>query len=333
MFSTASSCCEHPLEMPAALAPLNLSLVEPTKEEIAEARKILKEASGKDVRSKMATMSAWLQTGGKKDNEHVKSTRGDERKKYLENFLVHTMRSKAKVKSTTNAKTISQTEQNFDDEEWLCAEQLEVKFGARKAAILKTMLKETQPCSLTGDNSEDMKEYKVTSAWKRKLHDSSTIFGLSSAGEATEDDMKLMDDLSAQSSGLGSGNAPPQIQVKTEPKTKAELEEQAFKELQQNIAVHLRRFQDYDLEVRQLSKFLLTVKFSESLIEGLKQHQVRLTKMMTMLAKACEHDVDRQSFKKLTSAMKLVRTNQCELVAAGQRQGFKPTGKKRKAVE
>ena len=183
---------------------------------------------------------------------------------------------------------------------------------------------------MTGDNSEKMKEYRITKDWKRKLNDDSSAFGVTATGEATEDDLKLLEGMSAQSS---SSQQAPEVQVKAEPQTKSEIEDAAFADFKTNVALHLRRFQDCDLEARQLAKFLLTVKFSESVVEGLKKHQVILTKVVIMLSKACEHDLEKSMFRRLVAAMKWVRNSQCELVAHGVKLGFKSNIKKRRVVE
>ena len=65
----------------------------------------------------------------------------------------------------------------------------------------------------------------------------------------------------------------------------------------------------------------------------MKKQQIRASKVVVMLSKACEQDSERSMLRRLTAAMKLVRTSQCELVAHGQKLGFKSVIKKRRVTE
>ena len=163
------------------------------------------------------------------------------------------------------------------------------------------------------------------------MDDDSTGYAVTASEEACDEDIKLLEGLSneASSSDHGKGGG---VEVNTERKTKAELDDEAFDEFKSQVSGHLRKYQDFDLEARQLAKFLLTAEFAESLLEGLKKHMARLTKVVLMLSKACEQDLEKSMFKKLSAAMKHVRDVQTAMMAHGQKFGWKSPVKRRRII-
>ncbi len=88
-----------------------LASVKPTKEELGEAKRIL--AGGCKVqKAKMAGMVHRLKQN---PDDKAASSRGPERQRYLEAYVVHTLRTKGGVKMTLNERVVSSLKQEKVD--------------------------------------------------------------------------------------------------------------------------------------------------------------------------------------------------------------------------
>jgi hypothetical protein len=92
----------------------SLASVKPSKIEIEDARRVLAQGE-KAQKSKMACMVAWLKNN---PDAAASASRGDDRKRYLEAFLVQQMRAKGGIKTTSNEKTFQTRDDKKIDHHW-----------------------------------------------------------------------------------------------------------------------------------------------------------------------------------------------------------------------
>ena len=82
----------------------------------------------------------------------MQKSRGDTRKKYLEAFLVHSLRNRSTTKLSTQEKKVVHGEQNFTDSNWWAKEKMDLELGGHKAEALRASKKlDTRPCRITGE--------------------------------------------------------------------------------------------------------------------------------------------------------------------------------------
>ena len=108
--------------MPAGLAKCDLASFRPTKEELEAARTILNSAGGKELRSKVGSMSSWLKANSCND---ASSSRGDDRRRWLEHFLVVQLRSQQTQKTTKVTKKPNEVKATYQDWVWMAAEEMD----------------------------------------------------------------------------------------------------------------------------------------------------------------------------------------------------------------
>ena len=157
--------------MPPALCSTELALLQPTQDELEAAKKVLKNADSKDMRSKMHGMANWLKENGGA-NPEAAASRGDARKGWLESYLVHQLRNKANVKIACNSRDLTSDKQKFQDEEHLCQKEMDTRFGEEKSAAMRAKLNELKmwrPCQVMGKTDMHMRELTFTKDWKRLL--------------------------------------------------------------------------------------------------------------------------------------------------------------------
>ena len=87
----AAPCCFGVSTMPPALGFADLKSFGPSKQELEAAKKLLASADSKFLKSKMQSMSQWLQ---KHPDTVVTSSRGQQRQQYLEMFVCHQLKAK-----------------------------------------------------------------------------------------------------------------------------------------------------------------------------------------------------------------------------------------------
>ena len=160
----SSSALSFLVRMPAPLGYANLKGVAPSKAELEAAKKILaaSQPGSKEHKSKMNSFSSWLKANGK-ENEEATSSRGDDRQRWLEMFMIHSMRSKAgQKKQVVTQKKIEEGEvKHRETMEW-SREQMEKELGANKAAKwIASGLLPKGCCPLTQSWDEDLIVYSV----------------------------------------------------------------------------------------------------------------------------------------------------------------------------
>ena len=178
---------------------MTLGNVSATEEELKRARAILDKASEEDrqkvIKSKMACMKQWLKANKDdvEDAEKVLESRNDERRTYLEAFLVHTMRCEdAASHKTITKSTVEETKKVQRFYEW-SEETMDDKLGPIKAQLLRESGKLSKdPCPITGSDHPKLVVWKVPVGFVDKNLIDSTASDVSSKQAATERDLQLL---------------------------------------------------------------------------------------------------------------------------------------------
>jgi len=133
-------------------------------DELLRARQLINGLSEKALESKTASMEHFL----KQNKDPAAERRGAEREEFLERFIVYQMRcadGEGDDEGGDAWKTLSSshTETRTDRVEvwhhW-SAEQMDVKFGAKRAAGLRESGKlKSRPCPITGSDEPHMKTW------------------------------------------------------------------------------------------------------------------------------------------------------------------------------
>ena len=326
--------------MPASLASADLKNLVPTKEEIAEARKIL--ATGnKATRSRMQSMRQWME---KNPDSEVSDSKGQDRRGYLEAFIVHQLRQKDASKRAEHIQSASHQDAREKKFEWLSMKQMIDRHGEVKAKGWMNSAKINKRADpITGSQEIDSAEWECP-------RDSSTIrdmelneFGVKSSGEANEADIKLLQDMSFASNpghgdqfagGSSSGQqvgdaAEPLVHVKQEVMTAKELEEKAYQMFLTSVVDRLREFQDMQVSNAALLFGLKGQPFSEALQSAVNTHGNRIQSLVKMLLRAQTDKVAKGAWQKLDSAMRQVRAMQETMEAHARKFGVSLPAKKK----
>ena len=253
--------------MPSSLGPCDLKNIKPSREEVEKAKRLLKEANAKELRSKMASMASWLAAN---PDSAVSASRGDERKAYLQAFVVHQMRAKAGTKKAEHVFKKSHLSANITDDEWYNLERLEKKFGENKARkLIESKTLKERACPLTGSWDDDMKEFNVVLTKLQTTELDNREFGVLTSTDASDADLKLLDGISSQASGSGQNGGDPQPEVKQEPMTAKQQEKADFEAFIATIDAKVIDMQHNDLECRQLVHQLQTKPYTEKLCDDI----------------------------------------------------------------
>ena len=116
--------------MAPKMAKTQLKNVAPTPDELKKAREVLEKAGEKGFRSKQQSMMQFMKD---QPDGAVTASRGDERKRYIELFLVHQMRCQDAVKKVSVVKGEKNTDKKFIDLHWWSEETMDKEMGAMKA--------------------------------------------------------------------------------------------------------------------------------------------------------------------------------------------------------
>jgi hypothetical protein len=311
--------------MPATLGKVELGLVAPTPEELDAARAILRGATPADKKSRMACMSHFIK--GHNDSRAM-SSRGSERQTYLEAFTVHQMRQKnaQKKMQTSEAKTTDKG--FFTDVFWWSEEKIIKEMGEHKGNAwinFQSPPLKTRKCSITGSESEKLKEYRIPRDWERmSLHDTQSlnITAISDAGEA---DLKLLREMSSSSDGTAptdSGATP----IKQEPLTPEEKEQKAAKEFKESIGDYIREFQECEVRSGEMKSQLQTSKYAGAILNDVEAHSTKVTKLLRVLQRLQVQTslLDPNKAKQVIQHMEHVRKEQRELAEHAVKFGLTP---------
>eukprot|EP00959_Pyramimonas_sp_CCMP1952_P012674 268080-Pyramimonas_sp.AAC.1 len=234
--------------MPAKIPSATLSALEPTKEELAEARKILAAASAKEKRSKLGSMMNFLKSN---PDEAASSSRGQQREAYMAKFLVHQMRVKTASNTSTSSRTVGRNDEKGIVWTWISPEKMDTVLGPMKAQHWRdSKLLAWRPDSLTQSEDEAFREYKVPEHWEKMSEQDISKLLIESKGEATEEDLANVDSASWKNEGGGQAND--DTFVKQEEETALQKLEKKITQLKQNPRSVFDKFTTMTVEAKKI---------------------------------------------------------------------------------
>jgi len=264
--------------MPPKQAGAKLSTVIPTQQELDAARKILAGTDKKALKSKFASMAHWL-----KDNpDHaVASSRGEDRRAYLEQFMVFQMRQKGTSTTQVSSSVVESGKQKHQDLRWWSREKMNMELGEKKAESWRNSGKlATRPDPVTGSTDENFIEYGCPDDWDSFVQNDMDRYEVNAAGEADDGDLELL-------RSVASGGKTAKVAVKVEPKTAEEIANQKAIDLKENPRPMLRRFQDYELECKLLATKAEDTRYTSELATDVKKYLVKVAKVIKLLNNMC----------------------------------------------
>ena len=324
--------------MPAALPKMCLSDFTPTPQELQQAREVLAQAGNKGRKSKTNSMLAWL-----KDNPcpEATSSRAESREFWLAKFVC--MQLAAKTKTSNVSQEFSSSKANMQDVYYWAKEQMIMELGEHKTtAWISSGLLPHRPCSLTGEDTEFLREYTIPINWSRMTADDLRKWSLQSEGAATEEDLKLMAEL-CPSNGAGSSGDGAEgeagVLVKQEPKEPLSKEESAKKELDifmAGVDSHIENTLQMELAAKKMignRDFLDTKhqKYTEGLADDLTAHATVLGRLQTVLKKCLSKKPDTSKVPCLLAHISSLQETHAQLVTVASKFGLAKVGTKRRA--
>ena len=225
--------------------------------ELAKAKEVLAQAGKAGKKSRNKSMLAWLKTN---PCPAASQSRDSERELWLQKFVVLQLRGKT---STSNVSQVVENKKSeFSDMYWWAQEQMEKNLGKFKTeAWVQSGLLKHRPCSLTGKDTEMLREHRIPVQWERMSNDDLKRWALESAGAATAEDMNLMADFSTTASSSGEGGAKDsakegaeQVVVKAEPLSKTEQEEKTMKEFIAALDTHIERAFQMEMSTKNVGR-------------------------------------------------------------------------------
>ena len=317
--------------MAPKLSKARLSEITPTAEELQKAKELLANY-GKDAkRSKMTCMNNFLKANP--DNK-ASSSLGEDRQKYLEAYIVHTLRAKEGIKSSTNTESASKATEKFWEVHPMSAEKMDEALGKEKAQTLRLgKYVQSQPCSLSGSTEEHMLEWLVPKNWKRMTQ--ADFWQLKVQNEATADKEDI-DNLRSMTNPHTVDATPSTIKVeKTEGDALTKLQDRvnSFKE---NLTTYLREIQDIEVESQQILKRATAAKdkYAGPLLDDCDKHIKATNKASKLLSKMCTEDFEDGPIPKLLDQIGTIRRKHEEVLVWANRFGYvaaPASGRKRRA--
>ena len=143
---------------PKKPAVSDLAAVAPSEDELKEAREALKKLEGAELKRQKANMAYWLKSRGQEKSAGV---RGEDRLRWLEEYLVLKAREKNASRTTSTSHNYAITTKKATKKQWWNKVQLESKLGVeRTATLINSGKMQTQACPITGVDDEHNRLYK-----------------------------------------------------------------------------------------------------------------------------------------------------------------------------
>ena len=323
--------------MPAALGPADLTNLQVSEEEIQAARLVLTQAGKQEKRAKMAAMSSWLLSN---PDTTISSSRGDDRLKWLQHFLVHQSRSKAMRKTVQHTKAITEKRAKKVNHHLWAQEQMDKEMGAMKAAVWRDTLPWVV-CPVTNkgekEGEEYLRHYKVPVHWEAMTSEDINTFLFEASGEGSAKDLDLLVDAEIGNAGSSSGSSSSAVvPIKVEgmsPEKKAELDlEAAKKRLPEMIA----EVNSLELRTRDILGKIASVKAMDAgrarylvpLEEDLKKQTNVLVRFTSLLKKMmAAPPAALEDYKKVEASLEAASNTHTEFLPWCEKYDLTPKGK------
>ena len=302
----------------------SLRSIQPTPEEVEEAKKIL--AAGKGVqKSKMQCMVVWIKKN-LSENEEAHASRGEQRQRYLQAYIVHMMRQKNAKSTVASAHIVSVTNQTRTDVVWWSKYTMDREMGATKAASWREVLQHRAD-PVCGKDDEDHREYRVPRDWSRMSADDIKAMQVKCEADATNDD------LDALVSILVEGDEAP-VEVKQEQKTDEEIRKAKIASFLSIVPKKLKRFQDMATEGKVIQPKAQDEKYCATLSDDWLKHINKLNRSIKVLdALVTGRDANREAIPKLMDTLSAMEADHDALIGWSAKFGLCSAKKAKKSKE
>ena len=242
--------------MPPKMKAAKISEVTVTKEEDAEADKILANASSQQLHSMSTAMNTFLKHN---PDEVVTLSEGELKRKFLKQCAVLQIRQENSLKKFSSNRQIESGNANHIDTVPWNKHKIQKEMGVFKGDLFMGILP-PKPCRLSGSMHEEAVEYDVPLNWSRFASSDFNQLKLNSETDAKADDVTLMNNLSDLGANPASGSAAAAVPVKEELKTPEDLEIEASNALKVRINT-LRDSPESQLRFHQdLKTYIIKIK-------------------------------------------------------------------------
>jgi hypothetical protein len=216
-----------------------LSEIAPTEEELATARKTIAKCSKTDMATKRQCMGHFLRQNP--DDAAAKS-RGSDRGRYLEHYLVHMMRVAAAKKNIHITKEAETNDSKTLRHQWMSRELMDKTVGAEKGAHWREAGKLlTRPDPVTGSTDPNFIEWRVPEDWSSHTETDKDSFAVKTDKEADQTDLDNLKSVFLRGGGQAS-NASDVAEVKEEPLSELDELEQKCNKLKDDTRQHFDEY-------------------------------------------------------------------------------------------
>ena len=151
--------------MPAALQAAKISKIQPTPEELAEARRNIAALPPNKLQSQKVSMRNFL---AKNPDMAAEQATGTEKTRMLELFHIHVCRCKADYKKFSSVHSITSQKKLHQQLHWWSEEKMDIELGSKKAAHWReSKLLPSRPDRVTKSMDRWMVEYGCPEDWEQ----------------------------------------------------------------------------------------------------------------------------------------------------------------------
>lgn len=213
-----------------------LSDIVPSPEELEEAQKTINALSEDELKKQKANMAYWL----KSRSQSSTGVRGEERRAWLQQYLVMKSREKGASLGSKTEHKITSKKTKATTFKWMTKFAMEQAFGeGRTRSLIDCGKLETKPCETTGLDDADNRHYKVYEEIGGEVEDDTIGTSMAITEEGIKKGDDLLDTMDAASSCM-SGKQVSAI-VKEEPLDAAEVLKKKQLEFKKVVSwAHLR---------------------------------------------------------------------------------------------
>lgn len=306
---------------------MSLSIcADPTPEEVAQAKELVDGMNKDDHKKGLANMSYWLKSSG--HSGLAKGVRGAMRHEWFMQFMI--MKSREKTAQATSVHTVTHTKRSSKDTEvkFMSKFQLEQTIGSVKAgAWIESGKLSHQPDSVTGQDTEWMREYKVIFVGGKISEEATIDLALKIETEVKAEEVETMTGMiqglgqepTMHPEPLANGNVP----IKQEPGVNVIVDP----------AKDLARTQSQLLDVKTMRSKAYGMRYADCLMKDMDSLVVSLNrnqKSLEALIINARSTPDMQAMGRLKVAVTKSDSSYADIMNWAQRFGIESTKKPKK---
>ena len=317
----------------------SLAEVVPTEEELEETRRLINSASEprKKERACMASMSNWLKQHGSQENADVVASRGEQRKRFLENFMVLQSREKKAKTCQTTTRSSGSESSTTNLKGWFSYEFLKGKLGEKRldTYIERDLIQKKSDARLgeLGLTKEYMDYYWDFQTEKHTSFDKNDTTLNTAADDV--DIKKAMTQLDSMgeppSAGATSAGEPAKPLKDETPPTPQELEQKQIRELVSAPAAALQKYQVMLTDLLVMKAAASKASYQEAFCDSIDKFNPKLQKAIKMLeCMTLGSSYDTSKVAALLKSLKSLSDENTKFAEHASKFGFVPSTRRRK---